>query len=55
MEKVVCGEKHSFIKLAYVVGADVNSNVYEQHMLLNKETYFETYIYQESCPLALSL
>ena len=32
------------------------SNVYQQHNVTEiKETYFEIYIYQESCPFALPL
>ena len=55
-------EKHSFIEWTYVVGAHWNclyealpmctNNIY---LTENKETYFEIYIYQEKCPLALSL
>ena len=41
--------------MTYLVGAHwnwPNSNMYQQHMFTeNKETNFEIYIYEESCPL----
>ena len=59
--KKVYGEKHSFIKLTYVEGAHWNCLIeaipmcttYISYVIEIKETYFEIYIYQESCPLAL--
>ena len=54
--KTVYGEKHSFTELTYIAGSHWNCLIEPTTYVTEiKETYFEIYIYQESCPLAFPL
>ena len=44
--------KNSYIEKTYVVGTQHTSMI--SYPTENKETYFEVYTYQVSCPLALA-
>ena len=64
MKKKVYGEKHSFIDLTYVIMLKVHIGIASMrqfqcvpttYVTEIKETYFEIYTKQVSCPLALPL
>ena len=64
MKKKFYGEKHSFIDLTYVIMLKVHIGIASMrqfqcvpttYVTEIKETYFEIYTKQVSCPLALPL